>query len=252
MKIVIIGGSGLIGTKVANILRSRGHDVNQASPSTGVNALTGEGLADVLAGADVVLDVANSPSFEPAAVLSFFETATANLLEAEAKAGVGHHVALSIVGLERSPDNGYFPGKLAQEARVKNGGVPYTIVRSTQFLEFIGGIADSMAVDGTVHASPGAFQPISADDVAAFVADAVCADPINGTLEIAGPEKGPMSDFLKRFLEAKGDDRKIVVDRASKYFGSLVDEESLVPLGPAKLGKVDFATWFAKSTVRAA
>ncbi|MBB4272878.1 SDR family oxidoreductase [Rhizobium mongolense] len=246
MKIVIIGGSGLIGTKVAALLRNEGHNVVQSSPSTGVNTVTGEGLADVLAGAEVVIDLANSPSFAPADVLSFFERSTSNLIKAETPAGVRHHVALSIVGIERSPDNGYFPGKIAQEAIVKKGNVPYTIVRSTQFMEFIGGIADGGTIDKTVHVSPGAFQPIAADDVAAFVAEAATGTALNQTIEIAGPDKKPMSDFLTGYLAATHDARTVVVDKEAKYFGSLVDDQSLVPLGTAKLGKLDFKTWFAK------
>jgi len=252
MKIVIIGGTGLIGTKVAERLRTQGHDVVQSSPSTGVNTLTGEGLAGVLAGASVVLDVTNSPSFEPSAVLSFFQTSTANLLKAEREAGLRHHVALSIVGIERSPDNGYFPAKVAQEDLIKKGGVPYTIVRATQFMEFLGGIADSATVDGKVHVSHGAFQPIAADDVAGFVAEAVCSKPENRTIEIAGPEKKPMSDFVKGYLTATGDKRTVVVDGQARYFGSLVDDQSLVPLGPAKLGKLDVKTWFAQRPQAAA
>jgi len=252
MKIVIVGGTGLIGTKVAELLRKQGHDVVQSSPSTGVNTLTGEGLAGVLAGASVVLDVANSPSFEPSAVLSFFQTSTTNLLEAERAAGVRHHVALSIVGIERSPDNGYFPAKVAQEEIIKKGGIPYTIVRSTQFMEFLGGIADSATVEGKVHVSHGAFQPIAADDVADFVAEAVCGKAENRTIEIAGPEKKPMSDFIKGYLEAIGDVRTVVVDPRARYFGSLVDDQSLVPLGSAKVGNLDVKTWFARRPQAAA
>ncbi|WP_457588575.1 SDR family oxidoreductase [Ensifer canadensis] len=246
MKIVIIGGTGRIGSKVAERLRSKGHDVVQSAPSTGVDTITGEGLASVLSGAQVVLDVSNSPSFEPSAVLSFFEQSTANLLKAELAAGVGHHVALSIVGIERSPDNGYFPAKVAQEALIKKGGVPYTIVRSTQFLEFLGGIADEATVDGTARVSPGAFQPIAADDVAGFVAEAAIGKPQNRTIEIAGPEKKPMSDFISEFLAANGDTRKVVADPDAKYFGSRVDDQSLVPLGAAKLGSLDFRSWNAQ------
>ena len=245
MKIVIIGGSGLIGTKVAARLRAKGHDVLQASPSTGVNTLTGEGLPSALAGADVVIDVSNSPSFEDSAVLSFFEKSASNLVKAELAAGVRHHVALSIVGIERSPDNGYFRAKVAQEALIKKGGVPYTIIRSTQFLEFLGGIADGGAVGQKVHASHGAFQPIAAEDVADFVAEATLGTPDNRTIEIAGPEKKPLSDFLSNYLVAAGDARTVIVDPQARYFGSLVDDQSLVPLGAAKLGKVDFKTWYA-------
>lgn len=252
MKIVIIGGTGRIGSKVAERLRSKGHDVVQSAPSTGVDTLTGEGLADVLAGAQVVLDVSNSPSFEPSAVLSFFERSTSNLLKAELAAGVGHHVALSIVGIERSPDNGYFRAKVAQEDLIKRGGVPYTIVRSTQFLEFLGGIADEATVDNTARVSSGAFQPIAANDVATFVAEATIGKPESQTIEIAGPEKKPMSDFISEYLAAVGDSRKVVADPDAKYFGSRVDDQSLVPLGPAKLGKLDFRTWNAQQSQAAA
>ncbi|MCD2183714.1 SDR family oxidoreductase [Rhizobium sp. GN54] len=252
MRVVIIGGTGLIGTKVAALLRREGHDVLQASPATGVNALTGEGLAGALKGAEVVVDLANSPSFEPSAVLSFFEQATSNLIEAEKAAAVPHHVALSIVGIERSPDNGYFPGKVAQEAVVKRGGVPYTIIRSTQFMEFMSGIVDGATTGQTVHASPGAFQPIAADDVAAFVAEAAVSAPLNRTIEIAGPEKKPMSEFLSGYLAATHDARTVVIDKDARYFGSLVDDQSLVPLGPAKLGKLDVKTWFRQRTQTAA
>lgn len=246
MKVVLIGGSGLIGTKVAERLRNKGHTVLQASPQTGINSVTGEGLAQALSAADVVVDVTNSPSWEDKAVLEFFERSTTNLLRAERDAGVRHHVALSIVGAERSPDNGYFRAKVAQETLIKKGDVPYTIVRSTQFLEFLGGIADAAMVDQEAHVSPGAFQPIAADDVADFVAEAALASPLNGSLDIAGPEKAPLSDFIARYLAVSGDDRKVVVDPAAKYFGSTVDDQSLVPIGPAKLGKFDFQTWFSR------
>ncbi|MDI7864914.1 SDR family oxidoreductase [Rhizobiaceae bacterium n13] len=252
MKIVIIGGSGLIGTKVAEHLRAGGHSVLQASPSTGTNSLTGEGLPEALAGADVVVDVANSPSFEPAAVLDFFRRSTTNILKAETDAGVRHHVALSIVGMERSPDNGYFKGKLAQEALIKDGGVPYTIVRSTQFLEFIGAIADSASDGQIVRVSSGAFQPIAADDVASFVAEAAVAPPLNGSFDIAGPQKKPMSDFVSHYLAVAGDARKVVADPAAEYFGSLVDDKSLVPLATFKRGAIDFETWLSSRSLQKA
>lgn len=252
MKIVIIGGSGLIGRKVAERLRTLGHEVLQSSPSTGVNTLTGEGLEGALAGANVVIDVTNSPSWEPSDVLSFFETSTTNLLRAERAAGVRHHVALSIVGIERSPENGYFRAKLAQEALIKKGGVPYTIVRSTQFLEFLGGIADSATVDGTVHVSPGAFQPIAADEVAGFVAEAATATAEDRTIEIAGPEKKPMSDFVSEYLASIGDARKVVADPQARYFGTLVDDRALVPQGTANLGKLEFRKWHSQRSQAAA
>ncbi len=252
MKIVIIGGSGLIGTKVAALLRNQGHDVLQSSPSTGVNTVTGEGLSGALAGAETVIDLANSPSFAPADVLSFFQQSTTNLINAEKAAGVRHHVALSIVGIERSPDNGYFRGKVAQEDIIKKGGIPYTIVRSTQFMEFLGGIADAGTVDQAVHAPSGAFQPIAADDVAAFVAEAAIGTSANQTIEIAGPDKKPMSEFLAGYLAATGDRRSVIVDKQARYFGALVDDQSLVPLGTARLGKLDVKTWFARRAQAAA
>jgi len=252
MKIVIIGGSGLIGTKVAERLRTRGHDVIQSSPSTGVNTLTGEGLSEVLAGANAVIDVSNSPSFEPSAILSFFKTSTENLLKAERAAGVRHHVAVSIVGIERSPDNGYFRAKLAQESLIKKDGIPYTIVRSTQFLEFLGGIADSSTIDGIVHVSNGSFQPIAADEVSDFVAEAATAPAANRTIEIAGPERKPMSDFVIEYLAATGDTRKVLADPQARYFGALVDDRALVPFGSASLGKIDFKAWHTKQSKAAA
>src|SRR6188474_133987 len=211
MKIVVIGGTGLIGSKVVNILRQRGHEVVAASPSSGVNTLTGEGLAAALRGAQVVVDVANSPSFEDRAVLEFFETSGRNLLAAEAAAGVRHHVALSIVGIDRTPDNGYFRAKVAQEKLIEKSGIPYTIIRSTQFLEFLGGIAASGTDGNSVRLSPGLFQPIAADDVAAVVADVALAAPRNGIVEIAGPERAPFNEIVARYLKAIGDPREVVI-----------------------------------------
>ena len=251
MKIVIIGGTGLVGTKVAERLRKQGHDVVQSSPSTGVNTLTGEGLDDVLAGANVVLDVTNSPSFEPSAVLSFFQTSTTNLLKAERAAGVGHHVALSIVGIERSPENGYFRAKVAQEDLIKKGGIPYTIVRSTQFLEFLRGIADSSAAGNQVRLPPVLFQPIASDDVAASVADVALAPPRNGIVEIAGPERAPFDEIIARYLKAVGDPRKVVSDPEARYWGGRVVEHSLVPLGEARLGRIGLDEWLRRSQAAA-
>src|SRR6202008_4173465 len=203
MKIVVIGGTGLIGSKTFAILRQGGHEVVAASPNSGVNTITGEGLKEVLAGAQVVIDLANSPSFEDKAVLEFFETSGRNLLAAEAAAGIRHHVALSIVGTDRS-DNGYFRAKVTQEKLIETSGIPYTIIRSTQFLEFLGGIVDSSADGGTVRISPGLFQPIAADDVAAIVADVALATPRNSIIEIAGPERAPFNEFVARYLKAVG------------------------------------------------
>jgi uncharacterized protein YbjT (DUF2867 family) len=247
MKIVVIGGTGLIGSKTVPILRDAGHEVIAASPRSGINAITGEGLNEALTGADVVIDLANSPSFEDKAVLEFFETSSRNLLVAEAAAGVRHHVALSIVGIERSPDNGYFRAKVAQEKLIVTSGVPYTIVRSTQFFEFLGGIADSSADGNVVRVSPGLFQPIASDDVAAAVADVGMAPPRNGIVEIAGPERAPFDEFIARYLKAVGDPREVVRDASARYFGGLVEEHSLVPLGEARLGLIGFDEWLRRS-----
>src|SRR4051812_45561420 len=238
MKVVIIGGTGLIGSKTAAILRQGGHEVIAGSPSTGVNTITGEGLSQVLAGTQVVVDLSNSPSFEDKAVLEFFETSGRNLLAAEAEAGVRHHVALSIVGTDRTPDNGYFRAKVAQEKLIEASGRPYTIIRSTQFMEFLRGIADEATKGNIVRVSPGAFQPIAADDVAAFVADVALAAPKNGRVEIAGPERAPFYEMVARYLKAAGDKREVVSDKEARYFGGLVDDQSLVPLGDARLGHI--------------
>jgi uncharacterized protein YbjT (DUF2867 family) len=250
MKIVVIGGTGLIGSKTAAILRQGGHDVVAASPNTGVNTITGEGLKEAMAGAQVVIDLANSSSFEDKAVLEFFETSERNLLPAEAAAGVRHHVALSIVGTDRS-DNGYFRAKVAQEKLIKTSGIPYTIVRSTQFLEFLGAIAASSADGNTVRISPGLFQPIAADDVAAIVAKVSLASPRNGIIEIAGPERAPFNEFVARYLQAVGDPRNVVSDPEALYFGRRVEEHSLVPLGEARLGHIGFDEWLQRSRAAA-
>jgi uncharacterized protein YbjT (DUF2867 family) len=243
MKIVVIGGTGLIGSKTVAILREDGHEVIAASPRSGVDTITGAGVKDAVTGAQVVIDLANSPSFEDKAVLEFFETSGRNLLSAEAEAGVRHHVALSIVGIERSPENGYFRAKVAQENLIKASGVPYTIIRATQFMEFIRAIADSATDGSTVRISPGLFQPIAADDVAAIVADVALAPPRNGTVEIAGLERAPFNEIVARYLNAVGDPRKVISDPEARYFGSRVEERSLVPLGDARLGNVAFDQW---------
>src|SRR6476620_3355696 len=218
MKIVVIGGTGLIGSKTIPILRQGGHEALAASPNTGVNTITGEGLAKALAGAQVVIDLANSPSWKDKAVLEFFETSGRNLLAAEAAADVRHHVALSIVGTDRS-DNGYFRAKVAQEKLIETSGIPYTIIRSTQFMEFLGGIAASSTDGNMVRISPGLFQPIAADDVAAVVADVALAAPRNGMVEIAGPERAPFNEIVGRYLKAIGDPREVVSDPEARYFG---------------------------------
>jgi uncharacterized protein YbjT (DUF2867 family) len=242
MKIVIIGGTGLIGSKTAPILRQRGHEVVAASPDTGVNTVTGEGLREALAGAQVVIDLANSPSFEDKAVLEFFETSERHLLPAEVSAGVKHHVALSIVAVDRT-DNGYFRAKAAQEKRIEASGVPYTIVRATQFMEFLGGIADSGAEGNIVRLPPVLFQPIAADDVAADVAEVGLAAPRNGIVEIAGPERAPFNEIVAKYLKAIGDPRQVVGDPQAGYWGGRVEERSLVPLGEARLGRIRLEEW---------
>jgi uncharacterized protein YbjT (DUF2867 family) len=246
MKIVVIGGTGLIGSKVVEKLKQKGHEAIAAAPNTGVNTITGEGLKEAMAGAQVVIDLANSPSFEDKAVLEFFETSSRNLLAAEAAAGVRHHVALSLVGIDRS-DNGYFRAKVAQEKLIKTSGIPYTIIRSTQFLEFLGGIAASSADGNMVRLSPGLFQPIAADDVAAIVADVARDAPRNGIVEIAGPERAPFNEIIARYLKAVGDPREVVRDPEARYFGGRVEEHSLVPLGEARLGRIAFDEWLRRS-----
>src|SRR5262245_29417477 len=251
MKIVVIGGTGLIGSKTVSILRQAGHEAVAASPNTGVNSITGEGLTEAMAGTQVVIDLANSPSFEDKAVLEFFETSGRNLLAAEAAAGIRHHVALSIVGTDRTPENGYFRAKVAQEKLIAASGIPYTIIRSTQFLEFLGGIAASGAVGNMVRISPGLFQPIAADDVAAIVADVALKAPRNGIVEIAGPERAPFNEIVARYLNAVGDPRTVVSDPEARYFGGRVEERSLVPLGEARLGRIGFDEWLRRSRAKA-
>lgn len=247
MKIVVIGGTGLIGSKVVERLKGRGHEAIAASPNSGVNTITGEGLKEAIAGAQVVIDLANSPSFEDKAVLEFFETSGRNLLAAEAAAGVRHHVALSIVGTDRTPDNGYFRAKVAQEKLIEASGIPYTIIRSTQFLEFLRGIAASSADGNEVRLSPGLFQPIAAEDVAAFVADLALAAPHRGIVEIAGPERAPFNEIVARYLKGMGDPREVVSDPEARYFGGRVEERSLVPLGEARLGRIGLDEWLRRS-----
>ena len=250
MKIVVIGGTGLIGSKTVAILRQGGHEVLAASPNNGVNTITGEGLKEALAGAQVVIDLANSPSFEDRAVLEFFETSGRNLLAAETAANVRHHVALSIVAIDRT-DNGYFRAKVAQEKLIKSSGIPYTIVRSTQFLEFLRGIADLSADGNIVRLPPVLFQPIAADDVAASVADVALAAPRNGIVEIAGPERAPFNEIVARYLKAVGDPREVVSDPEARYGGGRVEEHSLVPLGEARLGRIGFDEWLRRSQAAA-
>jgi uncharacterized protein YbjT (DUF2867 family) len=250
LQIVVIGGTGLIGSKVVAILREQGHEAVAASPRLGVNTITGEGLAEALAGASAVVDVSNAPSFEPAAVLEFFQTSTANLLAAEAAAGVGHHVALSIVGIDRSPDNGYFQAKLAQEKLIAAGPIPYSIVRATQFFEFIDGIADAATTGNEVHIPPVAFQPIAADDVARAVAGVALSAPLNGRVEIAGPEQLRFDDVIRRRLRARNDARQVIADPHASYFGAVPSEHSLVPLNGVQLGKIRFEDWLTNAAAQ--
>lgn len=246
MKIVVIGGTGLIGSKVVARLAAQGHEVIAAAPKTGVNALTGEGLAEALAGAQVVVDVANSPSFEDDAVLDFFRTSGRNLAAAEQAAGVSHHVALSVVGTDKLSQSGYFRAKIAQEDLIQDAGIPYTIVRSTQFLEFLGGIAHSGAEGDAVRLSAALIQPIASDDVAEAVADHALADPVNGTVDIAGPERFRMDELVQRYLEATADPRKVVTDPEARYFGAELKDDTLVPEGAAWLGKTTFEAWMVQ------
>jgi uncharacterized protein YbjT (DUF2867 family) len=243
MKVVVIGGSGLIGKRVVANLRQHGHEALAASPSSGVNAVTGEGLAQALAGAQVVVDVANAPSWEDNAVLAFFETSGRNLLAAEAAAGVGHHVALSVVGTDRLLASGYFRAKLAQEKLIQASPIPYTIVRATQFLEFVGGIAQFATEGQTVRVPPVLMQPVAAEDVAAAVADVALAKPLNGTVELAGPEPIRQDDLVRQFLKATGDARTVSADPKALYYGVAVNDQSLTPGANPRLGPTRFADW---------
>jgi uncharacterized protein YbjT (DUF2867 family) len=249
MKIVVIGGSGLIGSKVVAIIRQGGHEIVAASPKSGVNTITGEGVQKAMSGAQVVIDLSNSPSFEDKAVREFFETSGHNLLSAEGAAGVRHHVALSIVAIDRT-DNGYFRAKLAQESLIKASGIPYTIIRATQFMEFLGGIADSSVDGNTVRLPPILFQPIAADDVASVVAEVALASPRNDILEIAGPERAPFNEIIARYLKAVGDSRDVVSDPEARYWGGRVEELSLVSLGNARLGRIGLDEWLRHSRAR--
>jgi uncharacterized protein YbjT (DUF2867 family) len=247
MKIIVIGGTGLIGTKVVKNLRDKGHDVVAASPSKGINSVTGEGLAAALVGAKVVVDVANAPSWEDKAVLDFFETSSRNLLAAEAAAGVGHHVALSVVGTDRLLASGYFRAKMAQENLIKASPIPYTIVRATQFFEFVGGIAQSATEGQTVRLPPVLMQPIVSDDVAAVMADAALAEPLNGTVDLAGPEPIRQDDLVRQFLSATGDTRTVITDQKALYFGIAVNDQSLTPGDNPRLGPTRFADWLSRN-----
>jgi uncharacterized protein YbjT (DUF2867 family) len=251
MKIVVIGGTGLIGSKLVAVLRERGQEVLAASPNSGVNTLTGEGLAQALAGAQVVVDLANSPSFEDEAVMKFFQTAGRNLLAAEKTAGIQHHLALSVVGADRLPDSGYLRAKLAQEELIKNSGIPYTILRSTQFFEFMGRVADSFSDGNSLRVPPALVQPIFSSDVVAALADLVLGPPANRIVEVAGPEKIPFDQLIRSVLANSKDTRKVTTDAHARYFGTELDDRSLVPEGSApRLGATRFESWLTQPTAR--
>ena len=250
MKIVILGGTGLIGAKLVNLLRSRGHEIIAASPSLGINSISGEGLTEALTGAQVVVDVTNAPSWEDKAVLEFFETSTRNLLAAEQKTGVSHHVALSIVGCDRLPASGYLRAKVAQEKLIKASPVPYTIVRATQFFEFFGGIADSATNGQTVRLPSVLFQPILSGDVAAALASIAVAKPLNRTVDVAGPDGFPFDEVIRRYLAAKNDPRTVVTDEQAQYFGTTLEKRSLVPGENALLGSTRFVDWLSRTALQ--
>lgn len=247
MKIVVIGGGGLIGKQLVKRLHERSHDVIAASRSSGIDAVTGAGLSKAMAGADIVVDVANSPSFDDAAVLAFFEATSGNLMAAEKAAGVKHHVALSVVGADRIPDSGYMRAKVAQERLIRASGIPYTIVRATQFFEFVEAIAGSGAVGAAIRLPPAMMQPMASEDVAALLADITLEKPANGIVEIAGPDKIRMDDLARQFLCAAGDARPVTTDAQARYYGAAVDDRSLTPAGKARLGSIRFAEWLAQS-----
>src|SRR5215468_9815159 len=247
MKIVVIGGSGLIGSKLVTKLGEHGRQAVAASPNTGVNAVTGEGLAEVLEGASVVVDVSNSPSWEDAAVMKFFETSTRNLLAYEAAAGVGHHVALSVVGTERLLESGYFRAKIAQENLIKASSIPYSIIRATQFFEFVKGIADLSTEGNKVRLPPALIQPMAADDVATAVVRIAIGSPVNGTVEVGGPEQFRLDELVRRGLAARKDPREVVADPEARYYGIAVSEKTVIPGNDARLGKTTFETWLAQS-----
>jgi uncharacterized protein YbjT (DUF2867 family) len=249
MKIVVIGGTGLIGSKLVDRLRKLGHEVVAASPNTGVNTITGEGLAQALHGAQVVVDVANSPSFEDKAVMAFFRTSTGNLLAAEKAASVRHHLALSVVGTERLPESGYMRAKMAQEKLIKESGIPYTILHSTQFFEFVNAIITSGAEGDVIRLSPALVQPIASDDVVDALTDLTVAAPVNGTVEVAGPEKFPLDKLARKVLAANDDKRRVIADVHARYFGAELNDQSLTPTAGVKprLGRISFDDWFSRS-----
>jgi uncharacterized protein YbjT (DUF2867 family) len=248
MKIVVIGGSGLIGAKLVGRLRQKGHEVVAASPGSGVNTLTREGLAEALSGAQIVVDVANSPSFEDKAVLNFFETSGRNLLAAEAAAGVGHHLALSVVGTDRLPESGYLRAKMAQEKLIKASGIPYTILRATQFFEFVSSIIASGTAGDAIRLSPALLQPIASDDVVAALADLADGSPLNGIVEVAGPEPIPLDKLARLFLTANQDRRQVIADVHARYFGTELNDQSLTPGNNPRIGAIRFDDWLSQST----
>jgi uncharacterized protein YbjT (DUF2867 family) len=250
MKIVVIGGTGLVGSKLVSKLREHGHEAVPASPNTGVNTLTGEGLAEALDGSAVVVDVSNSPSFEDAAVMQFFQTSTGNLLDAEALAGVGHHVALSVVGAERLAESGYFRAKIAQEKLIKESPIPYSIVHATQFFEFIEGIANAATDGNTVRLAPVLIQPIAADDVATVVWMVSAAPPVNGTVEVAGPERFRLDELIRRSLMERDDPREVITDPHARYFGAELTERTLVPGDNPWVAQTRFEDWLSGSTTQ--
>jgi len=250
MKITVIGGTGLIGSKLVNKLRQLDHTVVPASLETGVNSITGEGLKEALKNADIVVDVSNSPSFEDKAVMDFFRTSTMNVLTAAIYAGVKHYVALSVVGSDRLPDSGYLRAKVAQEELIRDSGIPYSILRSTQFFEFAARIAQAGTIGEEVHIPPAAFQPIAGDEVVAALADVVLGEPVNAIVEVAGPVRMPMYDFIRYYLDATEDSRQLVMDAHSRYFGAELNDESLVPGENPRLGKTKYEDWFHMQPVR--
>ena len=250
MKIVVIGGTGLIGSKLVNRLREQGHEALAAAPDTGVNTITGGGLAEALKGASVVVDVSNSPSWEDAAVLKFFETSTRNLLANEAAAGVGHHVALSVVGTDQLSESGYFRAKMAQEKLIRESSIPYSIVHATQFFEFLKGLADISMVDGKVHLPPVLFQPMAADDVASGVGRVAVGQPVNGFVEIGGPEQFRVDELVRRRLASLNDSREVIADRNALYSGARLSERTLVPGNNARLGETSFETWLSQTAAQ--
>ncbi|PZF81917.1 SDR family oxidoreductase [Jiangella anatolica] len=250
MKIVVIGGTGLIGSGVVALLAERGHEAVAAAPNTGVNTLTGEGLAEALDGADVVVDVSNSPSFEAAAALEFFRTATGNLLAAEEKAGVGHHVALSVVGTDRLAESGYMRAKIAQEQLIQDSPVPWSLVHATQFFEFLKGITDAATHDGVVSLAPVGIQPVAARDVSAAVADVATGTPLRSIVEVAGPQRFQLDELVRKALAAQNDPREVRTDPSAPYFGATLGEDTLLPADDARLGGTTLAEWKAAQSAR--